>query len=186
MEYDALDDDELLYLSLEAIKGERDAEAVALLKVLSGRSPGNPLAHYLLAAQHAQAGLLDRAEQGFRRAVALAPEFAMARFQLGQLMLVKGDGAAAAHEFRAVRSDDPAVAHYAEGLCALAEDRLADALGALRQGLALPQAIPALAQDMQRLVGATGVSVLPAEQEDDDVVSLTVAPMLLSNYNRYN
>ena len=186
MEYEALDDDELLHLSLEAINGARDADAVVLLKVLTGRSPGNPLAHYLLAAQHAQTGLLERAEQGFRRAVELAPEFAMARFQLGQLLLMKGDGVAAAQEFRLVRSDDPAVACYAEGLCALAQERLAEALASLRRGLVLPQMIPALAQDMRQLADGIGVTALQGEQEGDDVVNLTVAPMLLSNYSRYN
>ncbi|WP_194269558.1 tetratricopeptide repeat protein [Stenotrophomonas sp. MYb238] len=186
MEYEALDDDELLHLSLEAINGARDADAMVLLKVLAGRSPGNPLAHYLLAAQHAQTGLLERAEQGFRRAVELAPEFTMARFQLGQLMLVKGDGMAAAHEFRLVRSDDPAIACYAEGLCALAEERQAEALASLGQGLALPQKIPALAQDMQQLADGIGVTALPEERQSDGVASLTVAPMLLSNYSRYN
>ncbi|MGX9720041.1 hypothetical protein [Stenotrophomonas acidaminiphila] len=188
MEYEALDDDELLHLSLDAINGARDADAVVLLKVLAGRSPGNPLAHYLLAAQHAQTGLMDRAEQGFKRAVELAPEFAMAHFQLGQLMLVKGDAAAAAHEFRQVRSDDPAIACYAEGLCALAEERPADALASLQRGLGQPQAIPALAQDMRRLIDDSGIGAVapPGAQESEGVASLAVAPMLLSNYSRYN
>ncbi|WP_433851518.1 hypothetical protein [Stenotrophomonas nitritireducens] len=188
MEYEALDDDELLHLSLDAINGARDADAVVLLKVLTGRSPGNPLAYYLLAAQHAQTGLMDRAEQGFKRAVELAPEFAMAHFQLGQLMLVKGDAAAAAHEFRQVRSDDPAIACYAEGLCALAEERPADALASLQRGLGLPQAIPALAQDMRRLIDEAGTGALAPQgmQESEGVASLAVAPMLLSNYSRYN
>lgn len=188
MEYEALDDDELLHLSLDAINGARDADAVVLLKVLTGRSPGNPLAYYLLAAQHAQTGLMDRAEQGFKRAVELAPEFAMAHFQLGQLMLVKGDAAAAAHEFRQVRSDDPAIACYAEGLCALAEERPVDALASLQRGLMLPQTIPALAQDMQQLVDGVGAVAMQEGQEgqEDGAASLTAAPMLLSNYSRYN
>lgn len=185
MDYELLDEDELLSLSLDAINNARDEDAVVLLKVLVNRTPAHSLGHYLLAAQHAQFGLFERAESEFRRAAELAPEFAMARFQLGQLLLVKGDAEGAVSQFNAVGGDDPALYAYAEGLSALAMQQAAAALSALRRGLALPQTVAALTGDMQRLADqlqAEGAAVV-AETELTGPVGAT---MLLSNYNRYN
>ncbi|HBK46544.1 MAG TPA: hypothetical protein DDZ67_08960 [Xanthomonadaceae bacterium] len=186
MELENLDDDELLGLSLEASTAARDADAVALLKVLVERNPRHAHGQYLLAAQHAQLGLLDRAEQGFRVAVELAPRFPMARFQLGQLLLAKGEVEQAASELRSVGSAEPALAAYAEGLCALAEGIPAEAVASLRRGLAAPQAIPALAEDMRRLLENLAADAGRPAEDVDMATNPMAAPMLLSNYNRYN
>jgi len=66
MTYERLDSEELLRLSLSAMSAANDAETTNLLKALVDREPGNAYGHYLLAAQHAQLGLMDRAEAGFR------------------------------------------------------------------------------------------------------------------------
>lgn len=135
MDYELLDDDELLSLSLGAINNARDEDAVVLLKVLVRRNPSHAVGHYLLAAQHAQLGLFERAEQEFRQAVDLAPAFTMALFQFAQLLLVKGNAAEAVEQFNRVGTEDQAVRAYAEGLVAIAEDRTGDALSALQHGL---------------------------------------------------
>ncbi len=183
MNYQQLDDAELLHAALGAMRAERDADALVLLKSLVDRSPAHAQGQYLLAAQHAQMGLMDRAEEGFRLAAELAPEFPLARLQLGQLLLVQGRPEEAAVVLRAVGGDDPAVRAFAEGLSALAEGRDDQALVALRTGLELPQAIPELSADMRRLVaGISGeVQLEPILAE-----SAASAPMLLSNYSRYN
>jgi len=185
VDYELLDDDELLSLSLDAISNARDEDAVVLLKVLVNRNPAHAMGHYLLAAQHAQLGLFERAESEFRRTAELAPDFAMARFQLGQLLLVKGDAEGAVSQFNAVGDYDPALRAYAEGLAALATQQPDTALSALRRGLALPQAVAALTGDMQRLADQlqAGGAAVAAEAELTERVGAT---MLLSNYNRYN
>jgi len=183
--YGQLDNDELLSISLDAINNSRYEDAVVLLKVLVNRAPTHFLGHYLLAAQHAQLGLFERAESEFRRVAELAPDFAMAHFQLGQLLLVKGDAEGAVSQFNAVGDDDPALHAYAEGLSALGVQQAAAALSALRRGLALPQTVAALTGDMQRLADQlqAGGAAVAAEAELTERVGAT---MLLSNYNRYN
>lgn len=47
MNYESLDDEELLGLSLDAINGFRDEDAVVLLKVLVNRNPIHALGHYI-------------------------------------------------------------------------------------------------------------------------------------------
>lgn len=182
MNLDNLDNEELLRLSLEAINGNRDAEAISMLKHILSREPEHMYATFLLAAQHAQIGMFDRAEAGFRAAVALAPDFPIARFQLGQLLTMKG----AADEVNEVLSPlfggSDALAAYARGMAALAHENVEEGLRELAQGLALPQEIPALEADMRRLsdnvrqhhAGVVDAQVAPQE--------IAPAPAYLAGY----
>ena len=123
MTYAILDNDELLRLALDAMNTGKDADAVVMLKTLVERDPHSAYGQYLLAAQHAQMGLMDRAEAGFRAAVGNGLELPVARFQLGQLLLVKGDSAEAKATFEPLAtSDDRALAAYARALMAAADE----------------------------------------------------------------
>ena len=90
--YEKLDNAELLRLALDSINENRHPDALSMLKVMLERDSEHAFATYLLAAEHAQLGMMDRAEEGFERAVKLAPDFVMARFQLGQLYLAAVGG----------------------------------------------------------------------------------------------
>lgn len=151
MNFDNLDNEELLRLSLEAINGNRDAEAISMLKLMLSREPGHLHATYLLAAQHAQIGMFDRAEAGFRTVVEMAPEFSIARFQLGQLLTMKGVPDEVREVLSPLVGGDDAVAAYARGMIAFADGDADTGVEELGRGLALPQEIPALASDMARL-----------------------------------
>jgi len=185
MNFDKLDNDELLRLSLDAINANRDADAVVMLKTLLEREPGHVFATYLLAAQHAQLGMMDRAEAGFRAVVLEAPEFPIARFQLGQLLLVKGAVGEAQQVLAPLMDDRQALGAYARALHAAAVDDLATALAELETGLALPQDIPALALDMRRLHDQVQVAAAQAAISVDAPASSAAASALfLSNYGR--
>jgi Flp pilus assembly protein TadD len=180
MSYEQLDAEELLRIALDAVNHDRHAEAVAMLKTLIGREPGNVFATYLLAAEHAQLGMMDRAEEGFRRTIELAPEFPMARFQLGQSLLVRGE-ANGACEILAPLAGLPAnvaLASYARALMAAAREDVAEATAQLESGLACEQEIPALAQDMQRVLANLQATTPMAAGTSP------AAPMFLSNYGR--
>ena len=185
MTYEKLDNDELLRVSLDAINHDRSAEAIEMLKTLLERDPNHVFATYLLAAQHAQLGMMDRAEEGFGRTVQMAPEFPIARFQLGQLLLVKAD-AAGAKATLAPLADLPAaqaLSHYAKGLIAAADEDAAGAIAQLQAGLACAQEIPALAADMQRVIAnlqALGTAAAPAAAEP----AAPVAPIFLTAYGK--
>jgi predicted Zn-dependent protease len=181
MNYENLDNEELLRLSLEAINGSRDAEAISMLKLMLSRDPTHLHAAYLLAAQHAQIGMFDRAEAGMRAVVAQSPDFAIARFQLGQLLTMKG----AVDESREVLSPlfagESALSAYARGMAALAVDDVAAGVRELELGLTLPQEIPALSSDMQRLRD----NLLQQEAATGDMPpesAPTSAPIYLAGY----
>ncbi|MFT3898569.1 MAG: hypothetical protein QM719_12920 [Thermomonas sp.] len=182
MDFDRLDNNELLAFALQAVTTDRDAEAMAMLKTLIERDPGNVFATYLLAAQHAQLGMMDRAETGFRTVVQQVPDFPVARFQLGQLLLVKGANAEAHEILAPLTTDARALGAYARVLSAISRDDVPTALAELEQGLAQPQEIPALEGDMRRLHDQLQADeVLPAGELPAPGMP---SALFLSNYGR--
>ena len=182
MAYDALEIEELLQLSLAAMRSARDADAIELLKRLIESAPGHAYGHYLLAAQHAQLGLMDWAEGGFRTATALAPtDFTMPRFQLGQLLVLKGAFEEAQDTLAPLTQGDDALAAYASALSSLAIEDIPSVVQHLQQGLERPQPIPALEQDMARLLQQLVEREKLAETLDSGTHG---ASFLLSNYGR--
>lgn len=181
MNYEKLDNEELLRLSLDAMNGSRDADAVSMLKTLLEREPGHLHGQYLLAALHAQMSLFDRAEAGFRAVVAASPDFAMARFQLGQLLAMKGAGDEARALLQPLAARQDALGAYARALSAAAGEDGPGAMRELQEGLAMPQEVPALAADMQRLlVQLQGT----ATTEAGNAPASGAAPLFLTGYGR--
>lgn len=183
MNFDKLDQDELLRLALDALHHGRDADAVVMLKSMLEREPRHTYALHLLAAQHAQLGMFDRAEAGFRAAVSSAPDFPVARFQLAQLLVMKGALDEAKATLAPLVSQGDALGAYARALCAAADDNADDAVRELESGLALPQEIPALAADMRRLgdtLRGIGSDLPPANV----ATTTTTAPIFLTGYGR--
>lgn len=180
MTYDKIDNEELLRLALDAMNTGRDAESLELLKSLLERDGANTYARYLLAAQHAQLGMMDRAEEGFRAVVSAAPELEVARFQLGQLLLLKGDAAGARAMFAplAAAPAGQALGSYARALSAASVEDVGTAVSELQQGLSCAQDIPALAGDMRRLLEQLG------GQPPREPPTGSPAPLFLSGYGR--
>ncbi|ATE71070.1 hypothetical protein [Lysobacter capsici] len=190
MGYDKLDNEELLRLALDAINNGRDADSLVMLKTLLERDPKHVHAQYLLAAQHAQLGMFERAEAGFRAAVAGAPDLAIARFQLGQLLVMKGTIEEATQMLAPLADRGDALAAYARALVAAANEDAPTAVRELDQGLALPQEIPALAGDMQRLrdrlsvQGADLATMQATEAALAETNPIGANPMFLASYGR--
>lgn len=184
MNYDKLDNAELLRLALGAINGGQDADSVVMLKTLLERDPNHVYGQYLLAAQHAQMGMLDRAEAGFRSVVDTAPDLAIARFQLGQLLLLKGAAGEARQFLRVLCSNNDALGAYARALSAAANHDIGTAIAEAGAGLALPQDIPALATDMQRLHDQWRQAGMVSDTAAAMATQSPVSPMFLSGYGR--
>lgn len=185
MSVGSTNNEELIYMSLQAMNASRDEEAMALLAALLEREPEHAQGIYLLAAQHAQLGMLDQAEAGFRKAMTLVGnEFPMPRFQLGQLLMVQDrPGEAVDVLLPLTNAADPALRAYANAFIALAAQQVADAIAALREGLQHPQSIPVLADDMRRLAADLERSL--GVPDEAPAITGSVASMLLSNYQKH-
>lgn len=146
-----VDDDELVHLAIEASREQRHGDAIAYLKQVVERSDSNYKAVYLLAAQHAQIGLNDRAIEGFRKALELEPKLAPARFQLGLLLLCNArvdEALAAWQPLDALDESDPFL-HFKRGMERLCRDDFAGSEESLKRGIELNRTNPSLNKDMQ-------------------------------------
>lgn len=148
--------DRLIAQGLEASRNNRTEEAVALFTQASQETPGSGIPHFLIGSEHAAAGNVEAAEQAFARAVLLAPDFGLARYQLGLLQFSTARAAMALVTWQPLLALPPAdpLVHFVRGFEALASDGFADALHHYREGLACHDINQGLAADIQRLVEA--------------------------------
>jgi tetratricopeptide (TPR) repeat protein len=149
-----LDQTELLQLAIQANQQQHAGQALAYLKEATSRMDATAAAHYLLGAEYAHLRLYDRAVAEFESAIAIDPSLAIARFQLGLLLMTCGEADRALDimaPLEQVMAKD-ALALFAQGLRHLAHDEFAQASASLTEGMQLNQDNPALNADMQKIV----------------------------------
>lgn len=177
-----LDATEYLHLAIHASsKGDHHA-ALTYLKEALALEPKNASAVYLLAAEHAELGLFDRAITGMETALTLDEGIEMARFQLG-LLLLQGNELerAKSHFSKLSKSADLGLRAFAEAMLALASEQVGTAQEKLAFGLAHSDNNPALKADMQRMLERLmGGQAKPAEQ----TAEAETASVFLGAYQR--
>ncbi len=146
-----LDPDEYLHLAIHASSVGNHHACMTYLKEVLQRQPAHASALYLLAAQHAELGLMERAISGMKAALAITPDLEIARFQLGLLLLDRDRAGEAKQQLSALDASlNPALKAFSQALLALADADPAGAQKKLALGLALPSSNPALSTMMQR------------------------------------
>lgn len=185
MKYDCLDMEELFALAISAGGANMHADAMVLLKTILERDPGNTNATYLLAAQHAQLGLVDRADAGFRQVLEASPGLAIARLQHVQLLMGQERLDDAATVIGPLLDLSDEIGSYARALQASSAGRIDEAIRELDYGISLPQSIAALATDMRNL--RKNLAAMAPMANSGPVVAVDApAPMFLTGYGRTN
>lgn len=146
--------DALIAQGLAASQEGRAQAAMDLFAQARACDPASGIPHFLIGSEHAAAGEVEAAEAAFANAVLLAPEFALARYQLGLLQFSAGRAAVALVTWEPLHRRPPSdpLAHFVRGFAALAEDRLDTAIAHFRTGLACPEANPGVAADVRRVM----------------------------------
>lgn len=163
--------------------------AVRLLEAAIAQAPADPLPHFLLAAELAQAGMKSEAEAAYAKTVLLAPQFATARFQLGLLQYTSGRVAMAFFTWQSLLElpDTNAFHHFVLGFAALAQDRFGDAVRHLQQGILLNQDNAPLNADISNVLHhiepLASAAAKPTEPSQDDMVQAS-HHVLLANYQQ--
>lgn len=131
----------------------------------------------LMAGRRDYAG----AEEAMRRAVDLAPDFALARFQLGFLQLTSGEPYRAQESWGPLHGfpADHYLRHFVEGLCHLIRDEFPEAVARLQQGIAANQENAPLNTDMMLIVTEIGHRDMSAGMAEDDAGASSSAQFLL-------
>lgn len=170
---DYLSQRELMALVAEAMGRGDSGHAMAYLKAAVARDDRTPEALFMLGSEYAQIKLVDDALDCMGRAVAQAPEFWIARFQLGLLHLTAGQPAQAQAVWAplATLADGDAKAYlkrFHQGLLHLIADEFGPAVQWLQSGIALNHENEPLNVDMRRIIDAVAhlpgaASTAPAE-----------------------
>lgn len=110
--------------------------------------------HFLRGSILASIGRPIEAMAALKRAVELAPDFAIARFQLGFFQLTSGEAADALGTWGplALLPDGHYLRFFVGGLTHLIRDEFEDTIVRLTEGIAANQENPALNRDMQLII----------------------------------
>lgn len=132
-----LDAQEYLHLAVNASQqGDHHASIDYLHKCLD-QEPENSDALYLLAAEHAELGLLDRGIAGMERAIELDPAQETAKFQLALLYLAQSRPEKARDSLESLHEEtqDAALKQYSFAMLRVIGDEIEKAVEEIRQGL---------------------------------------------------
>ncbi|AHE55638.1 hypothetical protein NX02_19895 [Sphingomonas sanxanigenens DSM 19645 = NX02] len=153
---------------LVALATASDTDGIDEADRLIRLHPADPRLHFLkgslLAAQREYAA----GEAAMSYAVLIAPDYHIARFQLGLLQLSSGKGDAAAATLDPLRdlpTDNP-FQPLSDGLVRLANDDLPGAIERLEAGIALNDALPLINRDMQMLIDESRAALAGSDPAD--------------------
>ena len=162
--------DERLAEAVELV-GSDDAAGLAHVAALLDDHPRDPRLHFLYGSLLAGNGRFEESHDAMARAVEIAPDYAIARFQLGLLELSSGDAAAACATLEPLAADEAetALPLFARGLQSLARDELGAARALLRRGIAVNREHPLVSRDMELIIARIGEAGAAGDDEAQDV-----------------
>jgi tetratricopeptide (TPR) repeat protein len=178
---------------LQALQQVPKQEVIAVLDQAARQHPADPRPVLLIAAELMHANQVDQAEGAYLIALQRAPNFAIARFQLGLLQLTSGRPAAAMATWAPLDllDEKAPLRLFKLGLEALAQDRFADTRQLLLEGMAQNKENQPLNVDMQkvldRIVGLGVVDGQPAAgtaQPEESPASADANHFLISSYRQ--
>lgn len=143
--------------------------------------PEDPRLHFLRGSILASIGRPIEALPALRRAVELAPDFAIARFQLGFFQLTSGEAANALSTWGplALLPEQNYLRMFVAGLTHLIRDEFEEAIVQLRAGIAANDENPPLNRDMQLIVEQTSALAAGASGETADSEAASATSFLL-------
>jgi tetratricopeptide (TPR) repeat protein len=134
----------------------RSDETLAIrdLERLLDDYPRDPRLHFLKGSLLASQQEYAEARKAMRAAVDIAPDYAIARFQLGFLLLTSGDAVAAQEAWGPLHAlpADNYLRIFVEGLTNLIVDKFDETIRVLEDGMRRNKENPAMNRDMQLII----------------------------------
>lgn len=161
--------DQLISSGLAASRTDDSEQAIRFFQQASAAAPDAEMPQFLLGAEYAASGDMDQAEAAFANAVRLAPNFPLARYQLGLLQFSSGRAAVGLLTWQpllALPESDP-LPHLVNGFGALAQDQFVEALAFYEQGIQRNTSNPALTADIEKVIA--GIRLVMAQNDGETV-----------------
>jgi tetratricopeptide (TPR) repeat protein len=181
--------DELLSAGIAASRANDGERAIDYFQRAQAFNPSSGLPPFLLGSEYAALGDMAQAEAAFANAARLAPDFPLARYQLGLLQFSSGRAALGLLTWQPLLElpDTNPLPHFVNGFAALAHDQFDEALAHYEQGLQRNTENPALSGDIEKVIA--GIRSLKASQRDDapadpSADEASASHVLLANYRQ--
>ncbi len=177
--------DRLVQAGLAASRANDVNTALQLFAQASAIHPASGVPHFLAGSEYAALGQFEKAEAALANAVLLAPDFHLARYQLGLLQFSGGRAAVALVTWGALFAlgDEHALGHFVRGFAALAQDDFTGAKSHFQEGLARNADNDALSEDVRKVL-ARIEDVQSEEAPAADADGSAANHVLLSNYGK--
>ncbi|WP_338446514.1 hypothetical protein V5F89_01575 [Pelagerythrobacter marensis] len=174
-----------LVAKLERGDGGRDAIEACL-----SSHPDDPRLHFMLGSVLAERGDAIAAHGALERAVALAPEFHIARYQLGFFELTSGEADRALSTWGPLLrlADDNYLRKFVEGLTFLIRDEFSAAATKLREGIALNRENEPINNDIRLILSQveelaqTRAGTDTTDKDDQDGTDQSATSVLLGQF----
>jgi len=163
-----------------AMQSDRRDELVQADRLVS-RYPDDARLHFLRGSVLVSIGRPIEAMPALQRAVELAPDFSIARFQLGFFQLTSGEAADALSTWGplALLPEGHYLRYFVAGLTHLIRDEFEEAIRYLREGIAANEENPPLNNDMNLLIEQTSLLVQSKAADHEDPGFETATSFLL-------
>jgi tetratricopeptide (TPR) repeat protein len=163
-----------------------DVAGLATIASMQISYPLDPRLHFLRGSVLAGLQRYDEGRSAIARAIEIAPDYALARFQLGFLDLTSGRAVDAIGVWQPLFNlpEDEPLRIFAEGLTNLAGDNFAEAGRLLSKGIELNTENPLISTDMQLILDEIkdGVPEPTITSVPDQSAPSSAAHMLLQQF----
>ena len=176
-------DDQTLQELVNAIQSGANDEIERADRLLV-EYPEDGRLHFLRGSLLAGIGRSIEALSALRKAVELAPDMAIARFQLGFFLLTSGDAAEALSVWGplALLPEGHYLRYFVGGLTHLIRDEFADSVRMLEEGIAANQENPALNGDMGLIIEQVGKLRAEPQGATGEGEEVSATSMLLGQF----
>lgn len=177
-------DDEKIQTLLEAVQAERGDE-LSLIGELLAQFPEDPRLHFLHGSILVGTGDHLQAHKALSRAVIIAPDFVIARFQLGFFELTSGEADSALTTWQPLETlpDDHYIKLFVDGLKCLIIDNFSGAVEKLQQGQMINQENEPLNRDMQLIIDKC-TDMMTDNQADESEATVSATSFVLNQYSK--
>jgi hypothetical protein len=155
------------------------------IDALLGEFPEDARLHFLRGSVLIGKARLIEGHRSLSRAVTLAPDYAIARFQLGLFQLTSGEAENALETWG--RLDRLPDGHYlrkfVDGLRCLIRDDFNGAINNLRQGIALNEENAPLNNDMQMLIDRS-IATMQGGSGEDNAEAASETSLVLQQFGK--
>ncbi|MEM1051670.1 MAG: hypothetical protein AAGI28_06190 [Pseudomonadota bacterium] len=167
-----------------------DADDLAPIDTLLQRYPDDPRLHFMRGSVLAGQSEHIKAHEALSRAVEIAPDYAIARYQLGFFELTSGEADRALATWGPLlrAPKDNYLRVFVEGMVHVIRDEFAEAIAKFEQGITLNQENLPMNGDIELLMrelkakmdaGTDGPGASDKPQDDEDAAATSATSLLL-------